>query len=110
MPNLNVILDPSAPGSFVATYTSLLGRAESSRTKALLKTTKRLIEAYEAAKHDLEVEVLSKAGSLKAWLIKRKQVKGMKKSLASAKQKLMSWVASSLDFFRGMALSMSNTV
>lgn len=98
--SLNVALDLDSPGAFLSTYKFLLGREKPNRNRSLISTTKRLMCEYMSAQKDLMKAMAIEVSGLRGWMKKRKTIKAMKNRLNLVKQKLMSWVSTTISFFK----------
>lgn len=98
--SLNVSLDLESPGAFLSTYKFLLGRERPNRNRSLISTTKRLVSEYLNVQRELLKALTVEASGLRAWIKKRKAVKALKNKLSEIKQKLMSWVSTTIAFFK----------
>lgn len=94
-------LDLSKPGVFLVTYEHLLSSAKPNSKRALIATTRRLMDAYAVAQCELLKLKQKACSSLKQWLSKRKAIKAIIRQIASRKQALITWVSKTLCFFTG---------
>lgn len=97
---LQIAFDPASPGSLLATYRSLLGDVKPSRTNALLVVAERLVRDFMAVQRDLTVATMSEACGFRSWLARQRRIKALKRKALFFRERLISWVTSTLMFFR----------